>query len=105
MYDFVSDVWSIGIITIEAITGQHPYKSQNFIAISMSVTNQPSPTPPADTPAEIAEFVGLCLLKEPKGVNGRPGVRTLVHGAWLKECSRMNCIGETEKYLRQQKGL
>ena len=107
MYDFVSDVWSVGIITLEAITGEHPYKAQNgnFIAISMAVCNKPSPVPPEGTPEEIVEFVQQCLVKEHKGVDGRPGVRALTSGIWMKECSRTNAQKETERYLKLQKGL
>ena len=107
MYDFVSDVWSVGIITLEAITGEHPYKAQNgnFIAISMAVCNKPSPVPPEGTPEEIVEFVQQCLIKEHKGVDGRPGVRALTSGIWMKECSRTNAQKETERYLKLQKGL
>ena len=102
-YDFVSDVWSVGIITLEALTGQHPYKDRSFIAISMAVCKQPSPLPPEGTPAEIAEFVQLCLIKEHSGPNGRPHVRTLVNGSWMKECSRVNVQAETAAYLALQK--
>ena len=105
LYDFVSDVWSIGIITLEALTGKHPYNAQNFIAVSMAVCKQPSPTPPEGTPHPIADFVRLCLIKEPKGAHGRPHVRTLVNGAWMKDCARTNVQAETERYLRLQMGL
>jgi serine/threonine protein kinase len=104
-YDFLSDVWSVGIITLEAFTGEHPYKTLNFIAMSMAVCKQASPVAPAGTPPPIAEFVRLCLIKEHRGVNGRPQMRTLVNGAWMKEASRLNAHQETERYLRVQKGL
>ena len=77
-YDFASDVWSIGIMTVEALTGKHPYSTQNFISISMSVTNKPSPAPPEGTPEEICEFVRVCLLKEPRQ---RAGARMLCNTA------------------------
>ena len=54
-YTLVSDVWSMGIITIEALTGTHPYEGKNFISISMAVSKNPSPTPPEGTPPEVAE--------------------------------------------------
>jgi len=105
MYDFVSDVWSVGVITLEALSGVHPYKKQNgnFIAISMAVTKHPTPPTPEGTPPPIAEFVRQCMIKEPKGANGRPHVRVLMGGNWMKECSRMNARAVTEQYLVQQK--
>ena len=103
-YDFVSDVWSIGIMTLEALTGKHPYKDLSFIAQSMAVCQRPSPLPPEGTPEEIAEFIRLCLIKENTGPEGRPGIRSLVNGAWMKGASRGDAQAETASYLQQQKG-
>jgi len=99
-YDLVSDVWSVGIITIEALSGVHPYKDKSFIAISMAVSKQPPPPPPADTPADICEFIRLCLIKEREK---RPHVRNLIQGQWMKEASRLNAPQETARYIQLQK--
>lgn len=106
-YDFVSDVWSVGVITLEALSGQHPYKDRmgNFIAISMAVCKQPAPMPPSGTPPEICDFVSRCLAKEHRGAAAREPVRALINGRWMRECSRQNVQRETRTYLREQKGL
>ena len=102
-YNLISDVWSVGIITLEALSGTHPYEGKNFISISMAVSQSPSPTPPEGTPPEIAEFVRLCLIKETGGTNGRPPVRALVCGEWMKGCSHFNAPAETARYLQEQR--
>ena len=100
LYTLVSDVWSIGIMMIEALCGTHPYKDKSFIAISMAVTKHPAPATPADTPAEICEFIHLCLIKEHEQ---RPKVGHLLQGQWMKQASRTNAIHETARYLQHQK--
>ena len=53
--------------------------------------------------SRVAQFTRLCLLKEASGPNGRPHVRSLVLGQWMKDASRANPQAVTAAYLRQQR--
>ena len=83
----------------------HFNDTENFW-FTQCVQKHPSPQPPPETPAPIAEFIRQCLIKNHRADGAgefRPQVRMLVNGPWLKECSRMNARRETERYLRQQR--
>ena len=108
-YGWTSDVWSVGVITLEALTSVHPFESaRTFISLNLAICEKASPTPPEGTPPEICEFIALCLLKDagtnvfatPDGAV-RPPVRALVSGAWLKQCARSNPIHELSRYLEE----
>ena len=82
-YDYASDVWSMGVIALEALTGVHPYASKKtFLSLSLAICKDPPPPPPEGTPPEVAEVIGACLRKEPSGKEGRPKVRELMVSAW-----------------------
>ena len=102
-YSFPSDVWSVGIITVEALTGQHPYEHiKSYMSMQATVCRQPSPVPPAGTLPEVADFVAWCLVKkETFGREGRPMVSQLVNGAWLKPLSQGQPTDVAVTYLTQ----
>ncbi len=48
-YGYSSDLWSLGLIILELITGEYPYPIfQNFIETIQNVINSPAPCLPAD---------------------------------------------------------
>ena len=66
-YDYASDVWSLGIILIEACTGEYPYSGgDSYISHVQSVLEQPSPTLPSIFSKPFQELVATCLQKDPK---------------------------------------
>jgi len=101
-YSFPSDVWSIGVIVMEGLTGRHPFAAaKSFMSLHAAIMTHAAPVPPEGTPAEIAEFVALCFRKEPTGRTGRPAVRTLLSGAWLQHWQGASPEAETLEYLQQ----
>ena len=114
-YGWASDVWSVGVITLEALTAIHPFDAaRSFLSLSMAICEKPSPVPPEGTPGEICEFIALCLLKEvgsPSNSNapaspaepGGGGVRALPSGLigtpWMQQCGRSNPVHELQRYL------
>ena len=57
-YNFVSDVWSLGIIVLEALLGEHLF-GVTFMALFNAITKAQTPPPPDDTPPELAAL--LCV--------------------------------------------
>ena len=101
-YSFPSDVWSIGVIVMEGLTGRHPFAdAKSFMSLHAAIMTHAAPVPPESSPAEIAEFVALCFRKEPSGRSGRPAVRTLLSAAWLQHWQGASPEAETLQYLQQ----
>ena len=84
VYSFPSDVWSLGIILLEALLGEHPFPAsryKNFMALYTAISSGETPPPPDGTPGPAREFLGPCLLLEPAK---RPRVDALLSSSWLE---------------------
>ena len=82
-YNFTADIWSVGVILLEALLKEHPFppsKYQGFLALFKAISSGQTPPPPKDTPAELVDALNSCLQVEP---TGRPTVDALLAGPWL----------------------
>ncbi len=60
--DVRTDIWSLGVVFAESLTGQHPFQRDNMSAILLAILEDP---PPVDTlPAPLASIVLRMLAKD-----------------------------------------
>ena len=43
--DYRSDLWSLGVVALEAMTGKHPFDGETVGALAMAICNKPLPVP------------------------------------------------------------
>ncbi|MBS2018743.1 MAG: serine/threonine protein kinase [Deltaproteobacteria bacterium] len=66
--DVRSDVWALGMVLYELLTGTVAFERETLPALCMAIMNDPVPSPRAvrpDVPAELEDIIYRALAKEP----------------------------------------
>jgi serine/threonine protein kinase len=92
-YGFASDIWSFGLVLMEAATGVYPYQPTPRTCIDMVQTLLEAPAPalsPRFFSRELCDFLGDCLHKAPAD---RASARQLLASPWLRRCGVTSACG------------
>ncbi|KZW00471.1 Pkinase-domain-containing protein, partial [Exidia glandulosa HHB12029] len=79
-YNAKIDIWSLGCVYVEMMTGRRPWENENFVAVmyKLSTTKEAPPIPQLSDIGQ--EFVSMCFEKDP---NMRPTAAVLRKHAYL----------------------
>jgi mitogen-activated protein kinase kinase len=101
-YTVSSDVWSVGLATLEIALGKYPYPPETYLNVFAQLSAIVHGDPPElpDTYSEHArDWVNRCLVKRPEG---RASYAELMNHPFLQEDARRNVdIGEWVTYALQ----
>ncbi|NYJ05436.1 protein kinase domain-containing protein [Petropleomorpha daqingensis] len=60
-----SDVYSLGVVAYECLTGGRPFDGTSQVAIALAHINRPPPPLPAEVPRAVRELIERALAKDP----------------------------------------
>lgn len=98
-YTYTSDVWSVGVILLEALLGEHPFpttKHKGFVALFNAISKGNFPPPPAGTPPELSACVEGCLRLVGRE---RPSVDELLACPWLGAVGKADVRQQVQQWL------
>ena len=67
-----SDVYSLGVVGYEAISGKRPFTGDGALTVAMKHIKEPPPPLPSDLPPNVRELIEITLVKNP-GMRYRSG--------------------------------
>lgn len=80
-----SDIWSVGCVAIELLTGRPPYFDLQPLSAMYNIVQDPHPPLPIGISAQLEDFLLQCFSKDPLQ---RPSAKDLTKHGWIIESKR-----------------
>lgn len=87
-YTYTGDIWSLGIVIVELMTGRFPFKeTKDFMQMLDQIAEQQSPNVPNNGhfSEELQDFISRCLMKNP---GDRDSTHQLLAHPWILKHSQ-----------------
>lgn len=88
LYTEKIDVWSLGVITYQLLSGKTPFESRSIKKIDFNICNKQvgfansSSENWSDISSEAKDFITQCLNRDQKA---RPAIKDLFHHPWVTQ--------------------
>lgn len=100
-YDFMADIWSLGITAIELAKGEPPHADKHPMKVIMNIPNSNPPQLPSEFSKDFRSFVDNCLNKDPLH---RPTAKELLRHKFIKNAKKNSILVDTiQKYQKWKK--
>lgn len=95
-----SDIWSLGALIIELLTGRPPYFFLDPMPALFRIVNDDMPPLPEDISSEAKSFLVACFQKDPAL---RSGAKSLLNHAWVRKGKSTQAVIEIRNSITEDK--
>lgn len=88
-YDFMADIWSLGITAIELAKGEPPHADKHPMKVIMNIPNNNPPQLTSEFSKDFRNFVDSCLNKDPAD---RPTAKDLLRHKFIKNAKKTTIL-------------
>lgn len=97
-YDYMSDIWSLGLVLIECATGKYPFDERaNCIEVAQTIIDADLPELPRSFSRAFRDFLYPCLQKDPER---RQSAEQLLNSQWLTQFGAVSRDAAVNNVLR-----
>ena len=98
----LSDMWSVGCLAVELVTGRPPYHEMQPMAAMFHIVQDDFPRLPPAASEDLLDFLTHCFQKEP---TRRMPASELLRHQWLRAAVRSNEMRSPGRVLAASYGL